>query len=47
MRKYMQLSDDGKRGHYKFEAEAKPEWHPSIILVDITGMEPEPNEGDV
>lgn len=47
MKTYMQLSADGTKGHYKFEAESKPEWHPSIILVDITGMEPEPNEGDV
>ena len=44
MKIFIQLSQDGKRAHWKFRAESKPEFHPGIILIDVTGITPEPQE---
>ncbi|MGH4122634.1 MAG: hypothetical protein ACREV6_06860 [Clostridium sp.] len=37
MKKFAQLVDG--RAHWIFEAEAKPEFAPNIVLVEITGNE--------
>ncbi|MBI4643100.1 MAG: hypothetical protein HY743_05080 [Deltaproteobacteria bacterium] len=44
MKTFIQLSEDGKRAHWKFEAEEKPEFAPDIVLIDVTGLDPQPEE---
>ncbi len=35
----------GGRAHWIFEADAMPEFAPDIVLMDITGRDPAPQEG--
>ena len=45
MKTFIQISPGGTTAHYKFQAESKPKWAPNIILIDVTGIKPEPQEG--
>lgn len=37
MKKFVQIQNN--KAHWIFEAEEKPEFHPTIILIDITGRD--------
>lgn len=37
----------GGRCHWKFDITTLPEWHDELQVVDITGVTPEPEEGDI
>ena len=37
----------GGRCHWKFDITTLPEWHAGISVVEITGLMPEPDEGDL
>lgn len=43
MKRFAQIYN--KKAHWIFEAETKPEFAPDIILVDITNLSPQPQEG--
>jgi hypothetical protein len=37
----------GGRCHWKFDITTLPEWHDGLHTVDITNLNPEPDEGDL
>lgn len=43
MRKFVQIYNN--QAHWIFESEEKPEFAPNIILMDITDLEDQPEEG--
>lgn len=43
MKTFAQIQNN--KAHWVFEAEEKPEFHESIVLVDITDFDPQPQEG--
>jgi hypothetical protein len=45
MKTFIQLSADGAKAHWKFQAEEAPVFAKEIILVDITDLQPQPEEG--
>lgn len=43
MRTFIQILDG--KAHWKFQAEKAPVFSSSIVLIDVTGVTPEPEEG--
>lgn len=43
MKRFAQI--EGNRVHWVFESEERPEFAPNIILVEVTGLSPTPQEG--
>lgn len=43
MKKFTQILDN--KAHWVFEAEEKPEFAPNIVLIEITNLDKQPQEG--